>query len=59
MIPIPKPKFIKEKYLIDRSDISEDDFEGNIIRDQSHVLRDAIDRVSRNKHSKRMILNFI
>ena len=45
MIPIPKPKFFERKVP---SGQSEDDYFDQIIYRQSHVLRDAIDRVSNN-----------
>ena len=43
MIPVPKPKFFERKVPVGQS---EDDYFDEIIARQSHVLRDAIDRVS-------------
>ena len=45
MIPVPKPKFFERKVPAGQS---EDDYFNEIIFRQSHVLRDAIDRVSLN-----------
>ena len=43
MIPVPKPRFFKRKIPISES---EDDYFDEILFRQSHVLQDAIDRVS-------------
>ena len=43
MIPIPKPKFFERKVPTGQS---EDDYFDEIIARQTHILRDAIDRVS-------------
>ena len=43
MIPIPKPKFVERKVPAGQS---EDDYFNEIALRQSHVLSDAIDRVS-------------
>ena len=43
MIPIPKPKFFERKVP---SGQSEDDYFDEITARQSHILRDAINRVS-------------
>ena len=43
MIPIPKPQFFERKVPAGQS---EDDYYNEIIERQTHVLRDAIDRVS-------------
>ena len=43
MIPIPKPKFFERKVP---SGQSKDDFFDEIIARQTHILRDAVDRVS-------------
>ena len=43
MIPIPKPKFFERKVP---SGQSEDDYFDEIIARQTHILRDAINRVS-------------
>ena len=43
MIPVPKPKFFERKVP---SGQSEDDYFDEITRRQTHILRDAIDRVS-------------
>ena len=45
MIPVPKPKFFQRKVPAGQS---EDDYFNEITFRQSHVLRDAIDRVSLN-----------
>ena len=42
MIPVPKPKFF-ERMVPDGQ--SEDDYFDEITNQQTHVLRDAIDRV--------------
>ena len=44
MIPIPKPRFIARR----TTKKSEDDYFDEIIARQTHILRDAIDRVSSN-----------
>ena len=43
MIALPKPKFAETSVPIGQS---EDDYKEEIIKMQSHVLNDAIDRVS-------------
>ena len=43
MIPIPKPKFFERKVSTGQS---EDDYFDEIVARQTHILRDAIDRVS-------------
>ena len=43
MIPVPKPKFFERKVPVGQS---EDDYYDEIIARQSHILQDAIDRVS-------------
>ena len=43
MIPIPKPKFFERKVP---SGQSKDDYFDEIIARQTHILRDAINRVS-------------
>ena len=43
MIPIPKPKFFERKVPAGQS---EDDYFDEITARQTHILRDAIDRVS-------------
>ena len=43
MIPVPKPKFFERKVPIGQS---EDDYFDEISFRQTHVLEDAIDRVS-------------
>ena len=43
MIPIPKPKFFERKVP---SGQSEDDYFDEITARQTHILRDAINRVS-------------
>ena len=43
MIPIPKPKFFERKVP---SDQLEDDYFDEITARQTHILRDAINRVS-------------
>ena len=43
MIPLPKPKFARTNVPIGKS---EDDYKNEIIDKQTHVLSDAIDRVS-------------
>ena len=43
MIPIPKPKFFERKVPTGQS---EDDYFDEIIARQTHILCDAIDRVS-------------
>ena len=43
MIPVPKPQFFERKVPVGQS---EDDYYNGIIERQTHVLRDAIDRVS-------------
>ena len=43
MIPVPKPKFFDRKVP---AGMSEDDYFNEIYFRQTHVLRDAIDRVS-------------
>ena len=43
MIPIPKPKFFERKVPTGQS---MDDFMDEIFARQTHVLQDAIDRVS-------------
>ena len=43
MIPIPKPKFFERKVPAGKS---EDDYFDEITARQTHILRDAIDRVS-------------
>ena len=43
MIPIPKPKFFERKVPTGQS---EDDYFDEIVARQTHILRDAIDRVS-------------
>ena len=43
MIPVPKPKFFERKVPPGRS---EDDYFDEIIERQTHVLENAIDRVS-------------
>ena len=43
MIPVPKPRFFKRKIPVGES---EDDYFDEILFRQSHVLQDAIDRVS-------------
>ena len=43
MIPVPKPQYFERKVPVGQS---EDDFFNEIITRQTHVLRDAIDRVS-------------
>ena len=45
MIPVPKPKFFQRKGPAGQS---EDDYFNEITFRQTHVLRDAIDRVSLN-----------
>ena len=45
MIPIPKPKFFERKVPAGQS---EDEYFAEISFRQSHVLSDAIDRVSLN-----------
>ena len=44
MLPIPKPKFFERKIPPGQS---EDDYMDEITSRQTHILRDAIDRVSR------------
>ena len=43
MIPLPKPKFAETNVPIGKS---EDDYKKEILKLQTHVLSDAIDRVS-------------
>ena len=43
MVPIPKPKFFERKVPAGQS---EDDYFDEIVARQTHILRDAIDRVS-------------
>ena len=43
MIPVPKPQYFERKVPVGQS---KDDFFNEIIARQTHVLRDAIDRVS-------------
>ena len=43
MIPIPKPKFFERKVPAGHS---EDDYFDEITARQTHILRDAVDRVS-------------
>ena len=43
MIPIPKPKFFERKVPAGQS---EDDYFDEITARQTHILRDAVDRVS-------------
>ena len=43
MIPVPKPKFFERKLPVGQS---EDDYFDEIDARQTHILRDAIDRVS-------------
>ena len=43
MIPIPKPKFFERKIPAGQS---EDDYFDEITARQTHILRDAVDRVS-------------
>ena len=43
MIPIPKPKFFETKVPAGQS---EDDYFDEITARQTHILRDAVDRVS-------------
>ena len=43
MIPVPKPKFFERKVPVGQS---EDDYLDEITARQTHVLEDAIDRVS-------------
>ena len=43
MIPIPKPKFSDHKVPIGQN---EDEYFAEITKRQTHILRDAIDRVS-------------
>ena len=43
MIPLPKPKFAETNVPIGKS---KDDYKNEIIDKQTHVLSDAIDRVS-------------
>ena len=43
MITLPKPKFARTNVPIGKS---EDDYKNEIIEMQTHVLSDAIDRVS-------------
>ena len=43
MIPVPKPKFFERKVPVGQS---EDDYLEEITARQTHVLEDAIDRVS-------------
>ena len=43
MIPVPKPKFFARKVPAGQT---EDDYFDEITGRQSHILRDAIDRVS-------------
>ena len=43
MIPVPKPKFFERKIPAGQS---EDDYFDEICRRQTHILGDAIDRVS-------------
>ena len=43
MIPVPKPKFFERKVPVGQS---EDDYFDDITARQTHVLEDAIDRVS-------------
>ena len=43
MIPIPKPKFFERKVPVGRT---EDEYFNEILKIQTHILRDAIDRVS-------------
>ena len=43
MLPIPKPKFFERKV---RAGQSEEDYFDEISERQTHILRDAIDRVS-------------
>ena len=43
MIPIPKPKFFERKVPAGQS---EDEYFDEIVARQTHILRDAIDRVS-------------
>ena len=45
MIPIPKPKFFGRKVPAGQS---EDDYFDEIFARQTHILRDAVDRVSFN-----------
>ena len=44
MLPIPKPKFFERK--VPASGLSEEDYFDEISARQTHILRDAIDRVS-------------
>ena len=47
MIPIPKPKFFERKVPTAKATgQSEDDYFDVIVARQTHILRDAIDRVS-------------
>ena len=43
MIPIPKPKFFERKVPAGKT---EDEYFTEIMTRQTHILRDAIDRVS-------------
>ena len=43
MIPVPKPKFFERKVPVGQS---EDDYFDEITAKQTHVLENAIDRVS-------------
>ena len=45
MIPIPKPKFFVRKVPAGQP---EDDYFDEIVARQTHILRDAVDRVSFN-----------
>ena len=55
MIPIPKPKFFERKVPAGQS---EDDFFDEITARQTHILRDAVDRVSLDNFSVRRFENF-
>ena len=44
MIPIPKPKMFDRKVPVGRT---KDEYSNEILKIQTHILRDAIDRVSR------------
>ena len=48
MIPVPKPKFFERKVPAGQS---EDDYFDEITRRQTHILRDAIDRVSSSEYT--------
>ena len=55
MIPVPKPKIVDRKIPVG---MSENDYFNQILSRQTHVLRDAIDRVSLIQ-TFHFILNFI